>query len=114
MPDIDRTVDIEVTAAQQEVTAAIPLAGQASEHWLALFRRLASQRIQAPTEAEQRQDHTWVLVRLPATSTDLQAGAVLDAVSALISEVNGLEQQFQSGAVQTEAAIRGWWTRQQR
>jgi hypothetical protein len=112
MPDIDRTVDIEVTAALQEVTAAIPLAGHASEHWLALFRSLSSQRIQAPTEAEQQEDRTWVLVKLPATSTDLQVGAVLDTVSALISEVNGLEQRFQSGAAQTEAAIRGWWTRQ--
>jgi hypothetical protein len=32
MPDIDRTVDIEVTTASQGVTAAIPLAGHASEH----------------------------------------------------------------------------------
>jgi hypothetical protein len=47
-------------------------------------------------------------------STDLDAGATLDAVSALISEVNGTEQKFQSGAAQTEAAIRGWWARQQR
>ena len=34
MPDIDRTVDIKVTAAQGMVTAEIPLAGHASEHWL--------------------------------------------------------------------------------
>ena len=41
MPDIDRTVGIEVTADPQGVTAAIPLAGHASEHWLALVRSQA-------------------------------------------------------------------------
>jgi len=114
MPDIDRTVDIEITAAPQGVAAAIPLAGHASEHWLTVFRGLAAHRMQTPTEAEQREDRTWILVRLPMASTDLDAGATLDAVSALISEVNGTEQKFQSGAAQTEAAIRGWWARQQR
>jgi hypothetical protein len=113
MPDIDRTVDIEVTAAPQGVTAAIPLAGHASEYWLTLFRGLAGHRMQTPVEAEQREDRTWVLVKLPMASTELDAGAELDAASALISEVNGLEQQFQSGAAQTEAAIRGWWAQQQ-
>ncbi len=38
MPDIDRAADIKVTAAQGTVTAEIPLAGHASEHWLELFR----------------------------------------------------------------------------
>ena len=115
MPDIDRTVDIKVTAAQGAVTAEIPLAGHASEHWLALFRKLASQRRQEPRlEAEARKDRTWVIVRLPAASTDLPPESALDAVSALISEANGMEQRSQSGAAQTEAAIRGWWARQQR
>ena len=41
MPDIDRTVDIKVTAAQGMVTAEIPLAGHASEQWLTLFHLLA-------------------------------------------------------------------------
>jgi hypothetical protein len=41
MPDIDRTVDIKVIAAQGMVTAEIPLAGHASEHWLTLFHLLA-------------------------------------------------------------------------
>jgi hypothetical protein len=80
-----------------------------------LFRGLAGQRMQGRgPEAEQREDRTWVLVSLPPASTDLHAGAELDAVSALISEVNGVEQGFQSGAAQTKAAIRGWWARQPR
>jgi hypothetical protein len=115
MPDIDRTVDIKVTAAQGMVTAEIPLAGHASGHWRALFRLLASQRRESPApEVEEREDRTWVLVRFPADSTDLHPESALDAVSALISEANGMDEQSQSGAAQTGAAIRGWWARQQR
>lgn len=114
MPDIDRTVDIQVTAAQGMVMAAIPLAGHASEHWLTLFGMLASQRAPHQPEAEEREDRTWVLVKLPAASTNRHPESELDAVSALISQVNGMEQQSQSAAAQTEAAVREWWARQQR
>jgi hypothetical protein len=117
MPDIDRTADIKVTAAQGMVTAAVPLAGHASEHWLTLFRMLASQLGPAPRyhpEAEEQEDRTWVIVNLPPASEDQHPEPTLDAVSAVISEVNGMEQQFQSAAAQTEAAIRDWWARQQR
>jgi hypothetical protein len=115
MPDIDRTVDIKVTADQGTVTAEIPLAGHASGHWRDLFRKLASKRMQElHAKAEEREDRTWVVVLLPAARPDFDPEPILDAVSALISEVNGLEQQSQSGAVQVEAAIRRWWARQQR
>jgi hypothetical protein len=115
MPDIDRTADIKVTAAQGTVFAEIPLAGHTSEHWLELFRKLASKSGQERVlEARDWEDRTWVIVKLPAASTDLHTESTLDAVSALISEANGVEQQSQSGAAQTEAAIRGWWARQQR
>ena len=116
MPDIDRTADIKVHHGTGIVGVEIPLAGHASEHWLALFRKLASQRRQEPCldAVVEREDRTWVIVRLPAASTDLHPESALDAVSALISEANGMEQQSQSGAAQTEAAIRAWWARQQR
>jgi hypothetical protein len=32
----------------------------------------------------------------------------LDAASALISQVNDAEQEWQAGAAQIEAAVRGW------
>jgi hypothetical protein len=64
-------------------------------------------------EADDREDRTWVIVRLPATN-DLPPESALDAVSALIGGVNGMEQQYQAAAAQTEAAVRGWWARQQR
>jgi hypothetical protein len=115
MPDIDRTADIKVTTAQGTVTAEIPLAGHASEYWLALFRKLASKPGQERAlEARNWEERTWVIVKLPAASPDLDPEPMLDAVSALISQVNGIEQQSQSGAAQTEAAIRAWWARQQR
>jgi hypothetical protein len=44
MPDIDRTADIKVNADREMVTAEIPLAGHASEHWRELFGKLAAQR----------------------------------------------------------------------
>jgi hypothetical protein len=116
MPDIDRTADIKVTAAQGAVTAEIPLAGHASEHWLELFRALASQRgLERRVKAEEQEDRAWVIVSLPAASEDpldQHPESALDAVSALISEANGMEQRSQSGAVQTESAIRDWWARQ--
>ena len=59
-------------------------------------------------EARDGEDRTWVIVRLPAASTDFHPVSALDAVSTLISEANAMEQQAQSDAAQTEAAIRDW------
>jgi hypothetical protein len=115
MPDIDRTVDIKVTAGQGPVTAEIPLAGHASGHWRELFSELTSKRRrELHAEAEEREDRTWVIVWLPSARPDFDPEPMLDAVSALISEANGIEQQSQSGAAQIETAIRRWWARQQR
>ena len=118
MPDIDRTADIKVTAAPGTVTAEIPLAGHASGHWRELFRMLASQGgLEGRVKAEDREDRTWVNISLPAANEDpldQHPESVLDTVSTLISQANGMEPQPQSGAVQTEAAIRDWWAHQQR
>jgi len=115
MPDIDRTGDIKVTAAQGIVTAEMPLAGTASEQWLQLFRQLASKRFHdnvPSADAAEREGRTWVIVGLIADHSARDAESMLDTVSALISEANGMEQQAQSDAAQTEAAIRGWWARE--
>ena len=97
------------------MTAEIPLAVHASGHWRELFRKLATKRRQEfHAEAEEREDRTWVIVWLPSARPDFHPEPMLDAVSALISEVNGLEQQSQSGAARIEPAIRRWWARQQR
>jgi hypothetical protein len=99
------------------VTAEIPLAGHASEHWLALFRKLASEHFSgtAPSaDAAEREGRTWVILRLLADYPARGTEAMLDTVSDLIGEANGMEQRAESGVAQTEAAIRGWWARQQR
>jgi hypothetical protein len=118
MPDIDRTADVKVSAGREPVTAEIPLAGHASEHWLELFRLFAKTKNSAPgpLEANDRDDRTWVIVSLPSAGRDRNPDpeSALDAASALIAEVNGMEQKSQAAAAQTEAAVRGWWARQQR
>ena len=113
MPDIDRTADVKVTVAQEKVTAEIPLAGHASKHWLEFFSGLVSQdRHQLNAQAEDREDRAWVIVWLPSAGPDFNPEPMLDAARALISQANGMEQQFQSGAAQIEGAVRGWWARQ--
>src|ERR1039457_6089065 len=114
MPDIDRTVDIKVAAGRGPVTAEIPLAGHASGHWRGLFGELAAKRMrEVKVEGGGGGGPTWGIGPAPSRP-DFHPEPMLDAVSALISEVNGLEQQSQSGATQIEAAIRSWWARQQR
>jgi hypothetical protein len=114
MPDIDSAVDIKITSGQGMVTVAIPLAGRASEDWLKLFRGLAAPLTrEAQPEAEQREDRTWVIVKL-STHTDVRPESALDAVSAVISKVNSADQEFQAAAARIEAAIRDWWARQRR
>jgi hypothetical protein len=118
MPDIDHTADIKVTAAKGTVTAEIPLAGRASGYWLELFRLRAPSHtaelrimVEEP-EAEEREDRTWVIVKLSSDRPDYPE-RLLDSARTLISEVNGMEQQFQSGAAEIEAVVRAWWARQQ-
>jgi hypothetical protein len=51
-------------------------------------------------EAAEREDRTWVIARLPGASPDLHPQSELDAVSAPLSEANGMEQQSRSAAAQ--------------
>jgi hypothetical protein len=116
MPDIDRTADVKVSSGREPVTAEIPLAGHASEHWLELFLMMARSSGPGQLEANDRDDRTWVIVTLPSAgpARNPDPESALDAARALIAKVNSMEQESQSAAVQTEAAVRGWWARQQR
>jgi hypothetical protein len=49
---------------------------------------------------------------LPGTLPGHHPESALDAARELIGEATGMDDQFQSGAAQTEAAIRDWWARQ--
>src|SRR5580700_4488570 len=98
MPDIDRTMDIKVNADRGMVTAEIPLAGHASEHWRELFGKLTPHGMQGSrAEAEEREDRTWVVVWLSPTRLDFHPEPTLDAASALISQVNGEGKGWQPG-----------------
>lgn len=116
MPDIDWTADVKVSAGREPVTAEIPLAGHASEHWLELFRLMAKNCGPGDVEADDRDDRTWVIVTLPSAGRvrNPDPESALDAATTLIAQVNGMEQKSQSAAAQTEAAVRGWWARQPR
>jgi hypothetical protein len=109
MPDIDRTADVKVTAGWEPVTAEIPLAGHASERWLELFRMLAKSLGPGGPEVNDRDDRTWVIVRLPQAgpARNPDPESALNAASALIAQVNGMEQKSQSAAAQTEWLVGG-------
>ena len=91
----------------------LALSALAQARQAVLGRRCGDDPGRPSVEAEEREDRTWVVVWLPSRP-DFHPEPMLDAVSTPISEVNGLEQQSQSGATQIEAAIRSWWARQQR
>jgi hypothetical protein len=115
MPDFDHSTDIKVHRDAGLLTAEIPLAGHASSHWQSLFRQLAAKRWpgRAPTaEADDRPDRTWVIVKTSASGPASDPARLLDAVSALIREINASEQQSDTDAARGEAVIRDWWARQ--
>jgi hypothetical protein len=95
--------------ARQPVEPSRGEAGHASEHWRELFGKLAAHGMQGSrAEAGEREDRTWVIVWLSPTRLDFHPEPTLDAASALIGQVNGAEQEWQSGAAQIEAAVRSW------
>jgi hypothetical protein len=117
MPYIDWTADITITIAQGTVTAEIPLAGHASKDWMTRFRTLASKRQELRAEAADREDRTWVIVRMPATSTDPDTKSTMDAVNALISQANRMERYgatTREVGAQPAFVMRGWWELQKR
>ena len=58
MTDIDPSADIELTAANEQVTARIPLAGQVTGEWLGCYHRLA-RAAAVPVRAETQPDRAW-------------------------------------------------------
>ena len=115
MPDADRNADIQVQRATDQVVVRIPLAGRASEHWLALYRKLAHEfHPGRMLDAEAGNDRTWVIVRVPNDWQGAQLEQTLDAVSTMIKEATAMDQQSGTAQAQAEATIRAWWAQQQR
>ena len=67
MTDIDPSADIELTGANEHVTARIPLAGQVTGEWLGCYHRLA-RAAAVPVRAETQPDRAWLVVTVPAAS----------------------------------------------
>lgn len=82
MTDIDPSADIELTAANEQVTARIPLAGQVTGEWLGCYHRLA-RAAAVPVRAETQPDRAWL--------TDLvEGGPETNSASALLSVGSGV------------------------
>jgi hypothetical protein len=109
MTDIDPSADIELTGANEHVTARIPLAGQVSGQWLGCYHRLA-RAASVPVRAETQPDRAWLVVTVPAASSHVEIAEILDAARALITEADTVARRAPPTA-QAEASIRDWWSR---
>jgi hypothetical protein len=109
MTDIDPSADIELTGANEHVTARIPLAGQVSGQWLGCYHRLA-RAAAVPVRAETQPDRAWLVVTVPAASSHVEIAEILDAARALITEADTVARRAPPTA-QAEASIRDWWSR---
>ena len=109
MTDIDPSADIELTAANEQVMARIPLAGQVTGEWLGCYHRLA-RAAAVPVRAETQPDRAWIVVTVPAASSHAEIAEILDAARALITEADTVARRAPPTA-QAEASIRDWWSR---
>ena len=108
MTDIDPSVDIELTGANEHVMARIPLAGQVTGEWLGCYHRLA-RAAAVPVRAEAQPDRAWVVVTVPAASSHAEIAEILDAALALLNEADTVALRAPPTA-QAEASIRDWWS----
>ncbi|MFZ2044485.1 MAG: hypothetical protein WAV12_10875 [Trebonia sp.] len=109
MTDIDPSADIELTGANEHVTARIPLAGPVTGEWLGCYHRLA-RAAAVPVRAEAQPDRAWLVVTVPAASSHVEIAEILDAARALITEADTVALRAPPTA-QAEASIRDWWSR---
>ena len=108
MTDIDPSADIKLTAANEQVMARIPLAGQVTGEWLGCYHRLA-RAAAVPVRAEAQPDQAWIVVTVPAASSHVEIAEILDAARALITEADTVALRAPPTA-QAEANIRDWWS----
>ena len=108
MTDIDPSADIELTGANEHVTARIPLAGQVTGEWLGCYHRLA-RAAAVPVRAEAQPDRAWLVVTVPAANSHVEIAEILDAARALITEADTVALRAPPPA-QAEASFRDWWS----
>lgn len=115
MPEIDWAADIKISRdlAPEALVVLIPLTGRPPDAWLKRFEEMAERSgLPRHVYALNKPDRLWIQVNVPAHGSPAGVMQVMDAVAALIGEVNTVEQS--PALVKTETAIRDWWARGQR
>ncbi len=110
MTDIDPKSDIELHTANEHVIVRVPLSGPVTHEWLRCYQRLAH-ATGVPAQAQERPDRAWIVVSVPASGSQREVAATMDAARALIAEADAAERA--PAAVQTEGSVRDWWARRQ-
>jgi uncharacterized membrane protein len=105
MTDIDPRADIEVFSADEHVTVRVPLAGPVTGEWLRCYQKLALAR-EMSVQAQVHQDRAWLVVSVPASSSQMEVAAMLDAARALIADADAERAPAMAAA---EASVRHWW-----
>src|SRR5271165_2654542 len=87
MTDIDPQADIEVHSADEHVTVRVPLAGAVTGEWLRCYQKLALAK-EVPVQPQVHHDRAWIVVSVPASSSQGEVAATLDAARALIADAD--------------------------
>jgi hypothetical protein len=104
MTDIDSQADIEVHSAGEHVTVRVPLAGPVTGEWLRCYQQLALTG-GVSVQAQMDHDRAWLVARVPASSSQGEVAAMLDAARALIADADA----GRAPAMAAEASARAWW-----
>ena len=105
MTDIDPQADIEVHSADEHVTVRVPLAGAVTGEWLRCYQKLALAK-EVPVQPQVHHDRAWIVVSVPASSSQGEVAATLDAARALIADADAEQPPAMATA---EASVRDWW-----
>jgi hypothetical protein len=110
MTDIDPHADIQITHGQEQVTARIPLDGQATPELARHYHKLARVK-NLPIQIEELPGRGWIRVQVPANADRDDIVALLDAARTFLAEAEAAAQQ-PPATTPAEAIVREWWARQ--
>ena len=105
MTDVDPQADIEVHSADEHVTVRVPLAGAVTGEWLRCYQQLALAK-EVPVQPQVHHDRAWIVVSVPASSSQGEVAATLDGARALIADADAEQPPAMATA---EASVRDWW-----
>lgn len=108
MTAIDPQSDLEIRIADGQLTVSVPLDRPVTDEWAQRYQLLA-RATNTSAYAQADADRSWIVVRLPASSNEVQVQAVMDAARALISQADVAAPRT-SLTTPAEQNIREWWT----